>query len=189
MNKMILKAMVAVSFFTASTIASAAVWSSLNPSSTPFSYSPTPADAIWHYNGNLTPQNDANIRAEVENVFGLTAGSLFSVSKCDSTTSACTGASATESSSNGSTTNTYSSVNAFNYLAIHFGQDELVFHWINPINEFTFTDLNGPNGFVRGLSNYRAYGENVSEVPVPAAAWLFASGLGFFGVARKRINK
>ena len=88
MNKMILKAMVAVSFFTASTIASAAVWSSLNPSSTPFSYSPTPADAIWHYNGNLTPQNDANIRAEVENVFGLTAGSLFSVSKCDSTTSA-----------------------------------------------------------------------------------------------------
>lgn len=186
MNRTILKAMVAIPLITASTIASA-TWTSLNPSATPFSYSPTPADAIWHYDGNLTPQNDANIRAEVENVFGLTAGSLFSVSKCDSATSGCTGASATETSAGGSTTNTYSSINAFNYLAIHFGQAELVFHWINPINAFTFTDLNGPNGFVRGLSNYRAYG--VSEIPVPAAAWLFASGLGFFGVARRRVRR
>lgn len=189
MNHYFTKALVLIAFLVTTSQASAAVWSPLDPSMTPFSYSPNPADAIWYYDDNLTPQNDASIRAEVETVFGLTAGTLSSVSQCDSATSACTGASATQFSASGSTTNTYSSIAGFNYLAIHFGQSELVFHWINPINEFTFTDLDGKDGFVKGLSNYRAYSDNVSAVPVPAAAWLFASGLGFFGVARRRISK
>jgi len=188
MNSNRMKAILVAALMAMPTLATAAVWTSLNPSATAFSYGPNPANAIWYYNGNLTPQNDSSIRAEVENVFGLTAGSLFSVSKCDGATTGCTGASATETSNNGSTTNTFSSVNAFNYLAIHFGQAELVFQWINPITSFTFTDLNGPNGFVRGLSNYRAYGD-ISAIPVPAAAWLFASGLGLFGVARTRKPK
>jgi len=189
MNKILTKALVAGALLGATTFASAAVWSPLDPTMTVFSYSPNPADAIWYYDDNLTPQNDASIRAEVEAVFGLAAGSLNSVSQCDSATSACTGASATQVSASGSTTNTYSSIEGFNYLAIHFGQSELVFHWINPINEFTFIDLDGKDGFVKELSNYRAYNDNVSAVPVPAAAWLFASGLGFFGVARRRISK
>ncbi|HEY0563285.1 MAG TPA: hypothetical protein VGD04_08155 [Methylophilus sp.] len=34
-----------------------------------------------------------------------------------------------------------------------------------------------------------SYVNGPSPVPLPAAAWLFASGLGFFGVARRRLSK
>lgn len=193
MNKFIFNAVLTISLLSGVSIASATPvspsWTQLDPASTQFSYSPAPANAIWHFNGNITPQNPVNIRTVVENRFSLTPNSLSLVSQCDSATSGCSGASATQSYPNGSVTNTFSSVNAFNYLAIHFGRAQLLFHWINPINEFSFTDLTGRNGFVNDLSNYRAYVDNVSPIPVPAAAWLFASGLGMFGVARRRVKK
>ncbi len=41
-----------------------------------------------------------------------------------------------------------------------------------------------------GSDSYVTYlDQPPSAVPVPAAAWLFASGIGFFGVARRRIQK
>jgi hypothetical protein len=40
-----------------------------------------------------------------------------------------------------------------------------------------------------GSDSYVTEVRSPSAVPLPAAAWLFASGLGFFGVARRRLNK
>jgi hypothetical protein len=189
---MVKKLVLAMSALLFSMMANAAVvgtWANLNPSNVAFSYTPAPADAIKYFNSNIANQSAANIESVIESQFGLASNALTHVAGCDSTVADCSNASATATSANGSTTNAFSSSIAFNYLAVHFGQAELLFYWDNPITSFTFTDLDGKNGFVKGLSNYRAYSDNVSSVPVPAAAWLLASGLGMFGIARRRINK
>ncbi len=154
------------------------VWSVLNPASPGFTYTVFPADGIRYFNGNIMNQSSANIETVIETQFGL-SNDLTPVSQCDSPTSGCTGA--TGGASGG--TNTYSSILAFNYLAIHFGQAELLFYWDNPINNFSFTD---PNNNFKGLSNYRAYSDGLSAVPLPAAGWLFGSALfGLMGLRRK----
>lgn len=43
-------------------------------------------------------------------------------------------------------------------------------------------------GYASGGSDSYVSG-TPSAVPVPAAAWLFASGLGFFGIARRRLHR
>lgn len=50
---------------------------------------------------------------------------------------------------------------------------------------YTWDDFTNKGGQIADLSNVRAF--SVSAVPVPAAVWLFATGLlGLVGVARKR---
>lgn len=157
------------------------VWSVLTPGAPGFTYTVFPANDIRYYNGNITNQSPANIETVVETQFGLGTSALTLVSQCDEPTSVCTGA--TGGASGG--TNTFSSNAAFNYLAVHFGQAELLFYWDNAITNFSFTD---PNNMFRGLSNYRAYSDGVSEVPLPAAGWLFGSALlGFVGLSRRRL--
>ncbi|WP_020166795.1 MULTISPECIES: VPLPA-CTERM sorting domain-containing protein [Methylotenera] len=160
---------------------SAATWSSVDPSNAFFGYTVSPADAIWYFDGNITPQSPANIKTVTENQFGLTPGALTFVSGCDSATSNCTNATAGASGN----TNTFSSDVAFNYLAVHFGQAELLLYWDNAINSFSITD--SQNAF-KGLSNYRAYSDGLSEVPLPAAGWLFGTALvGLMGLRRKML--
>ncbi|PPC87933.1 MAG: hypothetical protein CTY37_02295 [Methylotenera sp.] len=74
-----------------------------------------------------------------------------------------------------------SGLNAFNYLAVHYGTGELFFKFANPITGFTITGLSN------ALSNYRTYTDgNPSAVPLPAAGWLFGSALiGLMGLRRK----
>ena len=75
---------------------------------------------------------------------------------------------------------TISGLDAFNYLAVHYGSNELFFQFSTPITGFTLT------GLTNGLSNYRTYTDGVSEVPVPAAGWLFGTALiGLMGLRRK----
>jgi hypothetical protein len=76
----------------------------------------------------------------------------------------------------------------YNYLAIHFGQEELLFHWLYNLHNTTFEI----SGMPHGLSNYRAYTDYNEPppppaVPLPAAAWLFGSALlGFVSLSNRR---
>lgn len=164
--------------------ASASLWTPLTPASPGFSYSPSPAASILYFAGNITPQSSANIQTVTETQFGLAPNSLTYVSGCDNPTSGCTNASG--GTLTGVFTNTFSSDVAFDYLAVHFGQAELLFHWTNPITTFEYGNLSDGLG-IRGLSNYRAYDDGaLSPVPLPSAIWLFASAiLGFACFGRR----
>lgn len=176
--------------------AMASTWSVISPTTSPFtisytqsnttknasvSYTPQAA-AIRYFDDNITDQSPANIKAVTESQFGLVAGSLTYVSSCDKPTSDCTNASG--GTTTGTYSNTFTSDGAFNYLAVHFGQGELLFHWASNLVAGTTFEI---GGLPRGLSNYRAYTDDVSAVPLPAAAWLFGSALlGFVSLSNRR---
>lgn len=181
MQKKLLGYLIAAPLLFVACNASASTWSVLNPLSPGFTYTVYPASDILYFNGNITPQNPANIKTVTETQFGLTPGALTFVSGCDNPTSGCTNA--TGGASGG--TNTFLSTAVFDYLAVHFGQQELLFHWDSGITDFSFTDTGST---FRGLSNYRAYSDGLSQVPLPAAGWLFGSALmGFMGLRRKTV--
>ncbi len=83
--------------------------------------------------------------------------------------------------------NTIISTIPYDYLAVHFGGFEVFFHFaslVTPGTGFTISDISATRG--GGISNWRAYNSGVSEVPVPAALFLFAPALlGFLGLRRK----
>ena len=170
--------------------AQASTWSLISSTSSPITigsstvyYSPSPADGIWYYDSNLTPQNYSSIQSNVETQFGLASGSLTYVSGCDLPTSGCTGG--TGGTTSGSYyTNTFTSNYAYDYLAVHWGGGELLFHWSIPVAAGTVFEI---GGLPKGLSDYRVFSSGVSAVPLPAAAWLFGSALlGFTVVANRR---
>ena len=116
-------------------------------------YTPGSAAQVWYYNGNISNQSASNMMTVTESEFGLGSGALHSVSACDSGCS-----------------DSFVSTSAFDYLAVHFGQGELLFHWLSPVTDFMIS------GLPRGISNYRAY-DNVAATPLPSGALLFATGL------------
>jgi|GEM_PF-2916607 hypothetical protein len=178
--KKALLAIIATAAVSFTAVAEAATWTQLSPTTSPVNvagtdvyYSPSPAAEIWYYNANINPQSPANIELEVEDVFGT---SVDYVGDCDGD-GCSTGSSATGFDTKAGS---YTSEVGFNYLAIHFGKGELFFRWDNLINEFSF------EGLPKDLSNFRAYTDNPSQVPVPAAAWLLGSALlGFVGYRRR----
>lgn len=144
------------------------------------SYSPL-ASVILSYDDNPTPQDPTSIKqlfVTEFTAFNLPAPTLTFVSSCDNPTSACTGA--TGGTTTGTYSNTFSSLSAFNYLAVHFGQGELLFKFATAQTSFSI------GGLPRGLSNYRAY-TDISAVPEPESYAMLLAGLGLLGfAARKR---
>lgn len=169
--------------------AQAATWVDLGPASgfligsSSISYSPSPAVQVKYYNDNITPQSPANIRSVVNTQFGLSGLSAVgaAVSYCDHPTSDCTAGTSAGFSGG---VNSYTSAAAYDYLAIHFGKGELLFHWAAPVAAgTTFTIA----GLPKGLSNYRAF---ISPVPEPETYAMLLAGLGLLGfLARCRQGK
>lgn len=132
-------------------------------------YSPSPAH-VWSYDGNITDQSPAHIKTVVETQYGVSGLTL--VSSGDAPVG-----------SDSKSANIL--LNGIDYLAIHFGQGELLFHWLTNLNNVTFSI----DGLPRGYSNYRGYtdGKEPPAVPLPAAAWLFGSVLlGFVSLSNRR---
>ncbi|MBK6008528.1 hypothetical protein JJB11_20700 [Ramlibacter ginsenosidimutans] len=156
-----------------------------------YNLSATPAlyldDQVWYYNANLTPQSPSALETVVENRYGLLAGSLSTVAYCDNvSTGSCVKATAKNATLNGVPTSTFTATTPFDYLAIHLGNGELIFHWSLATSTFTLAGM--PTA---SISNYRAFvGPQVLATPLPGAALLFASALGGAGfVARRRGRK
>jgi hypothetical protein len=147
-----------------------------NTGITVVTYSPVAA-GIWSYDGNIANQSAANIRGVVETQFGLAPSTLTNVFICDTYTSCTTGGDGT-----GSNTNTFTSQSSFDYLAIHFGNGELLFNFTAPQTTFTIAGLHN------GLSNFRAYtdGTPVSVVPEPSTYAMLLAGLGLIGFSARR---
>ena len=166
--------------------AQAATWVDLGPASgfligsSSITYTPSPAVQVKYYNDNITPQSPANIRSVVNAQFGLSGLNAVgaAVSACDNPASGCT---AGTSGSGSGGVNSYTSAAAYDYLAIHFGKGELLFHWAAPVAAgTTFTIA----GLPKDLSNYRAF---ISPVPEPETYAMLLAGLGMLGwLARRR---
>lgn len=170
------KAAVGLFMMVAALSASAADWTEIpNPPTSGFAvgsntvtYSPQ-ASTVWVYDGaNIVPQDPANIASVIETVFGLPASSLSLVSAAENLTG---------------TSGSILLSGSTDYLAIHYGLGELLFHWDQPLaagTEFTFA------GLPHEISNFRAY-VSVTPVPEPATYGMLISGLALVGfLARRR---
>ncbi|WP_229258522.1 PEPxxWA-CTERM sorting domain-containing protein [Duganella rivi] len=136
-------------------------------------YGPTKAAEVYIYDaGNPKGgQGVDKIESLVESLFSLPAngtGSLSLTSHVDELTSVKTGS--------------FTVGSKFDYLAVHYGGGELVFHWTQPLAAgTTFSFGNLPNG----VSNYRAF-LSVSAVPEPATYGMMLGGLALVGLAARR---
>jgi len=147
-----------------------------------FTYSPA-ASTVFVYDGANPKggQGEAKIETLVESLFSLPAsgaGSLSLVSSGDLTNGQASGPKSGSFNVGGTS--------GFDYLAVHYGGGELVFHWNAPLaagSLFTFA------GLPTGISNYRAY-SSVTAVPEPATYGMLLGGLALMGmVARRRARK
>jgi len=134
---------------------------------------------VRYYNGNLTPQKPEAILGYVADQFNVASSALSVVGYCNADGGNCSGASVSGPAKGATGTYSFSASSAFDYLAVHLGGGELLFHWAIPTSSFTISGLTGG-----ALSDYRAY-SSVNAVPLPGAAWLFLSALGLGGAARR----
>ena len=119
-------------------------------------YALSPATMIkYGENADFNPQDPGHIKMVIETAFGITP--ISTVGACDG--SGCTAGTTQEG--NGDNAGALWSIHAFNVLAIHYGNNELVFYWADPQMYF------GLSGLPRGISNFRTY--STSAVPVPVA--------------------
>jgi hypothetical protein len=151
-------------------------------------YGPVAAQTVWVYDGDNPPntagpgnsQSPATIKTLIETKFELTnAISLTSEGDFEE-----------QNSKNEDKSGSFNISPSFDYLAIHYGQGELLFHWDSP---FTTTTAFSFSNLPHGISNYRAYlslGQEtppVSPVPEPETYGMMIAGLGLLGfMARRR---
>ena len=134
---------------------------------------------VWYYDGNLTPQSPNAILGYVATQFSVAPSTLSLAAYCNSDGTNCSGASVSGPAKGQQGTYSFNTTSAFDYLAVHLGGAELLFHWAIPTSSFTISGLTGG-----ALSDYRAY-SSVNAVPLPGAALLFLSALGLGGAARR----
>lgn len=133
-------------------------------------FSPSPATEIYFSNDkdDFNPQDQDHIGSVIEDTFGLASGALVNGDKVDN--------------AGGGSSASFTSTQAYEYLAVHFGKHELLFHFANSITAGTVFSIT-TEGRAAGLSNFRSY----SVIPIPAAVWLFGSGLlGLLGASRRK---
>lgn len=149
------------------------------------SVNPGASDGYYAYREDIGSQDPTNIESQIKSEFDT--GTMSLIGHCDKS---CTNA--TLVNSNG-TQDISTKGEKFDYLAIHFGNgqgvSELLFYWTVAIESVTVTGL-------KSFSNFRAYKSeladavSVSAVPLPGAALMFLSALGFgAGVQRRRRAK
>lgn len=146
----------------------------ISPSTNPTGATPDPAP-VTYYDLNVPNQSPEDIKTNVAAAYSIDKAFLTTASTCDSFP--CTGATTTASSL------TLTDVSPFDYLAVHFGANELFFHWSTPITSAVLTAV-WPTDFVAGISNYRSY----LTTPLPGALTLFLGALGFLGLRRKVVQ-
>ncbi|MBK6005146.1 hypothetical protein JJB11_03500 [Ramlibacter ginsenosidimutans] len=148
---------------------------------TPVSYSfniipTTYPNPTVYFDLNAFAQSPAVIKTQIAAAYSTSASLLATASTCDHFP--CAGAKAT------STKLTLTNVSPFDYLAVHFGANELFFHWATPITSVVLTAI--CDDFPAGLSNYRSYLSLTT--PVTGALALFLGALGFLGLRRKVVQ-
>jgi hypothetical protein len=139
-------------------------------------------DHVW-FNKFFFADSPTDIEEVVEKQYGLLASDLHMVSSCDRgyRHSDCTGGGAM---SNTRSSSTFTSASPFDYLAVHIGFSELLFHWAVPTSTFTLSGI--PSASY--ITDYHAFiGPAVIATPLPGAALLFGSALaGLVGVAQRK---
>ncbi len=124
-------------------------------------------------NSDVGGQNANNVASVMNTAFGLPVNTIN-----DTTVGQ-------NNSIGGGSSYTFSIANPFNYLAVHAGQHELFFNWATALNTSITPLTITTSGQAIGLSNFRAF--NTTVVPVPAAVWLFGSGLaGLIASTRRK---
>jgi hypothetical protein len=136
-------------------------------------YGPAAAHQVYGYSTNPGSQGLGQVETMVETLFSLPSTGAGSLKLGDyGDISGKSGSFVVDTS--------------FNYLAFHYGNGELVFHWDTAQaanTTFTFSGL--PNG----ASNFRAF-STISAVPEPATYGMLLGGLALMGVvARRRARK
>jgi hypothetical protein len=121
------------------------------------------------FNNDFPNQNPSTVASGVQAVFSLSSTPTLEANN--------------ESLTN-PFTETVSPSNAFNYVAIHNAQGEIIFYFSTLQTSFTLSNSAG------ALSNARFF-DGVAATPLPAALPLFATGVGAIGLLgwrRKRKN-
>jgi len=142
-----------------------------NAGSSVVTYSPQ-TKGIWSYDGNLGNQSTSVIEGDMTRQFGLASTALQLVTSCDNAAGCTTGGNGTSSAATYSTGKSY-----FDYLAVHYGNGEMLFHFAAPVDQFMIQGLHN------GLSNFRAYSDGVKvatgagAVSEPRSAMLLIAGV------------